>query len=132
MTRAVQDKKQVLVVAAHPDDEILGCGGTIARHIKEGDAVHVVILAEGISSRDENKGEATQKQALSALTQAAHQANAILGSTSLTLHHFPDNRMDSVDRLEVIKVVEENVEKIQPEIVYTHHIGDVNRPFPKN
>ena len=126
MSKVKPVNKRVLVVAAHPDDEVLGCGGTIARHINESDSVHVVILAEGITSRSQTNAEEAKQKELSKLAQAAQQANEILGVTSLTLHNFPDNRMDSVDRLDVIKMVEGVVEKIQPEIVYTHHAGDIN------
>jgi len=118
--------KKVLVVAAHPDDEILGCGGTITRHINESDSVHVMILAEGITSRSHTNEEGEKQKELSKLAQAAQKANEILGVTALTLHNFPDNRMDTLDRLDVIKKVNGVVEKIQPEIVYTHHAGDIN------
>lgn len=118
--------KKILVIAAHPDDEVLGCGATIARHTKIGDEVHVVILAEGVTSRDESRDLKSRKSDLSELSKAAHSANKILGVKSLTLHDFPDNRMDSLDRLEVIKVVERFIDKYRPETVYTHHAGDVN------
>ncbi len=119
-------KNKVLVVAAHPDDEILGCGGTMAKHIKNGDSVHVAILAEGITSRDKQRNREAHLGELSYLAKTAHKANEIIGVTSLKLLDFPDNRMDSVDRLDVIKVVEELINEYKPNIVYTHHIGDVN------
>lgn len=118
--------KKILVIAAHPDDEVLGCGATIARHAKSGDEVHVVILAEGVTSRDDRRDPKGRKSELSELSKASHSANEILGVKSLSLHDFPDNRMDSLDRLDVIKVVERFIEKYRPETVYTHHAGDVN------
>ncbi|OHB70611.1 MAG: GlcNAc-PI de-N-acetylase [Planctomycetes bacterium RBG_16_43_13] len=118
--------KKILVIAAHPDDEVLGCGATIAMHAKKGDEVHVVILAEGVTSRDDRRDPKGRKSELSELSKAAHSANKILGVKSLTLHDFPDNRMDSLDRLDVIKVVEQLIDKYCPETVYTHHAGDVN------
>src|SRR3989337_154253 len=118
--------KKILVVAAHPDDEVLGCGATIARHTKMGDEVNVIILAEGATSRADKRSRKLQRRALSELAQAAGKAKKILGITSLTLHNFPDNRLDSVDRLDVITVVEEFIKKYQPEVVYTHHVGDLN------
>jgi len=119
--------KTVLVVAAHPDDEVLGCGGTIARHVDAGDAVHVLIMAEGVTSRAHQRDTKNQANELSALAHAAHQANHILGTTSLTLQCFPDNRMDSIDLLEVIQSVERFIARHAPvAVLYTHHGGDVN------
>lgn len=119
-------KQTVLVTAAHPDDEVLGCGGTIARHVAEGDEVHVLILAEGATSRDESRNPEARTQELTELAQAAHKAKDILGVSSLHLHQFPDNRMDGVDLLDVIKVVEERIQQLRPTVVYTHHSGDLN------
>lgn len=118
--------RSVLVVAAHPDDEILGCGATMARHARAGDKVHVLILAEGITSRTQHPNRASKARELSELSKHAERANAVLGVASLTLHDFPDNRMDSLDLLDVIKVVEEHIGKRNPQVVYTHHAGDVN------
>lgn len=118
--------KRVLVIAAHPDDEVLGCGATMAKHAINGDEVHVVILAEGITSRDENRSRGKRSADLSQLAKAANKANSILGVKSLSFHNFPDNRMDSLEILDVIKVIEEHVGRIKPDTVYTHHAGDLN------
>lgn len=118
--------QNVLVVAAHPDDEILGCGGTIAKHVKNGDIVNVVILVEGVTSRDKNRDISNRNEELSRLGDIAKKANGFLGVDSLNLHDFPDNRLDSLDRLDLIKKVEEFIKKFNPQIVYTHHCGDVN------
>lgn len=117
--------KTVLVIAAHPDDEILGCGGTMRRHIEVGDSIHCLILAEGITSREQNSTIHNQ-DALSDLATAARQANEIIGVSSLILHNFPDNRMDSLPLLSVVKVVEQFVDKLKPSIVYTHYGNDLN------
>lgn len=122
----MKKKKKIIVFAAHPDDEIMGCGGTMARHAKEGDEVHVVILAEGVTGRDDYRDRARRKDSLSALAVAAHKANRIIGVKSLTLEEFPDNRMDGVELLDVVKCMERHIESIKPSLVYTHHIGDVN------
>lgn len=116
----------ILVIAAHPDDEILGCGGTIAWHTAHGDTVHILIMAEGITARENIRDRKGQEQALSALAQAAHTASKIVGASSLELLDFPDNRLDSVDRLDLIKAVEQQIIRHNPQVVYTHHNGDVN------
>lgn len=111
----------ILVVAAHPDDEVLGCGGTIARQCAAGHRVAVLILADGVGSRDGAAGSE-----LAARQSAARAANAILGVSDLTLLTYPDNRMDQVALLDVIKDIEQAIQRFQPDTVYTHHAGDVN------
>ena len=114
---------EILVIAAHPDDEVLGCGGVIARHARAGDKVRVVIMAEGVTSRT---GATAQAEGLQKLRTAANKANRILGTTELVMEGLPDNRLDSLDRLAVIQLVEAHIERWQPSVVYTHHVGDVN------
>lgn len=118
--------KKVLVVAAHPDDEILGCGGTIVKHVLNGDEVHIVIMAEGLTSRGNQHNIKSYNEELTALHANSQRAADVLGAKSLLLCNFPDNRMDNVDLLDVVKKIEETVDQIKPDIVYTHHIGDVN------
>lgn len=116
----------ILVVAAHPDDEVLGCGGSIAKWAKGRHAVHVVILAEGATSRDAVRDRESRVVELSSLKSAACRAGEILGAVSVQVMDMPDNRMDSLDRLDVIKAIEREVERVKPEMVVTHHAGDVN------
>ena len=116
----------VLVVAAHPDDEVLGCGATIARHAANGDRVHILILAEGATSRRAQRDRGASKQALSRLGACAQRAGRILGAKSVTLEDLPDNRLDSVDLLDIVKIVERHVERLSPHTIYTHHSGDLN------
>jgi LmbE family N-acetylglucosaminyl deacetylase len=114
-----------LVIAAHPDDEVLGCGGTIRRLANEGQEVHIAILGEGITSRYDNRGEADDSL-MEQLHADAHRAATLLGATNLTLHGLPDNRFDTVALLDIVKIIEELIEKIQPHTVYTQHGGDLN------
>lgn len=116
----------VLTIAAHPDDEILGCGATMARLVEEGHEVHVLIVAEGLTSRDNERSRDIKETELSELARNAHQANEILGVKSLELLDFPDNRMDSIDTLDVIKVVERKISEIKPSIIFTHFVNDLN------
>ena len=118
--------ESILVVAAHPDDEVLGCAGTIARHADAGDQVQVLIVAEGATSRQQQRDREQVGDELSALAQAAHKAGAILGAAGVELLDLPDNRLDSLDRLDVIKQIEERINRYEPQVVYVHHAGDVN------
>ncbi|MDD3896377.1 MAG: PIG-L family deacetylase [Candidatus Peribacteraceae bacterium] len=115
----------ILVVAAHPDDEVLGCGGTIAKLAKEGNSVHIIILGEGITSRYSSPAETDKKQIQELHTQAA-KAGKILGAQSVKIGHLPDNRFDTVPLLEIIKMVEDHVKQIKPSMVFTQHGGDLN------
>ena len=117
---------KVLVVAAHPDDEVLGCGGTMAGHAAAGDSVSVLILGEGMMARgnqgrQEHEGKITER-----LREDARKAACILGVKETVFLDFPDNRMDSVPLLDITKSVEEVIGRILPEVIYTHHPGDLN------
>ncbi|STX51391.1 Uncharacterized proteins, LmbE homologs [Legionella busanensis] len=114
---------RVLVIAAHPDDELLGCGGTVAKHVLQSDIVSTHIIAEGFTSRNSSN---SSNSSLALLHQEAIQANHIIGVTDVHIHQFPDNKLDTISRLELIKVIEAIIDNTQPDIIYTHHIGDVN------
>lgn len=115
---------RVLIVAAHPDDEVLGCGGTIAKLADNGTLVHVVFLADGVFSRD---GDSPVRSAeLESRRAAAKKACDILGVSSVSFGDFPDNRMDTVALLDITKTVEHFIFEHHPATVFTHHAGDVN------
>jgi LmbE family N-acetylglucosaminyl deacetylase len=116
----------VLVLAAHPDDEVLGVGGTIAYHAALKDRVHIAIAAEGATSRDKSRNLAARVEEIGELKAAAGKAAETLGAQSVRFLGFPDNRCDSIDRLDLVKAIEAVVEELQPETVYVHHCGDVN------
>ena len=115
----------VLVIAAHPDDEILGLGGTLARHSQAGDEVHCIIMAEGATSRQGDDGEDSNDE-LSALKAAARNAAADIGMKSPVFANFSDNRMDTSALLDVVQWLENEIKTIVPSIVYTHHSDDLN------
>jgi LmbE family N-acetylglucosaminyl deacetylase len=113
--------KTILVVAAHADDEALGCGGTIAKHVAQGDTVYAVFLADGVTSRP-----GSNKCQQAARDSAAQRAHKILGIKKSFMLGFPDNRMDSVPLLDIVQKLEWVVSEVQPQVVYTHHCCDLN------
>ena len=113
--------RQILVVAAHPDDEILGVGGTIIKHAQDGDMTHVLILGEGAMSRAN-----AEKKEIEILHKSAARAGEIIGFKNIFFAHFPDNSFDTVSLLKITKEVEKYVEEIKPDIIYTHHKYDLN------
>lgn len=117
--------KKIIIFAAHPDDEILGLGGTMCRYKSQGYKIKCIIMAEGQTSRKE-KRELTNTEVLRELYLYAKKASEIIGYDELVIEQFPDNRMDSVDLLDVIKVVEKHIDEYKPDIVFTHHYGDQN------
>ena len=116
----------ILVIAAHPDDEVLGCGGTMARLALEGNNVFTLILGEGVTSRDRKRDLAKRENEIAELKKQAENANRILGVKKVYTFDFPDNRFDTVPLLDIIKTIEEIKEALKPDIVFTHHYGDLN------
>jgi len=115
----------VLVIAAHPDDEVLGCGGTIARLSQEGHLVHIAILGEGITSRYAKRSEA-DANLIDALHKRSRQVADLLGVDQLSQHDLPDNRFDTIPLLDVVKHIETLISQLQPRVIYTQHGGDLN------
>jgi LmbE family N-acetylglucosaminyl deacetylase len=124
-----QNKKNnqiVLIVVAHPDDEVLGCGGTIAKYAKKGNKVYCLFLGGGKASRysDKKTAIAEKKQAL--LSRETQEAAKILGISEIFFNNFPDQKYDTVPFLNLVKSIEKIKETIKPDIIYTHHCGDLN------
>ena len=129
---------RILVIAAHPDDEVLGMGGTIKKHAKKGDDIKIMIMATGINARrsinyknssryfvDKKISQTMEKQVMN-LRKNAVQSSKILGAKRIQFMDFPDNEMDTVSLLEVTKTVEKHIEEFNAEIVYTHSNYDIN------
>ncbi|MBE5876144.1 MAG: PIG-L family deacetylase [Lachnospiraceae bacterium] len=117
--------KTVFVVAAHPDDEILGVGGTVAKHVAAGDKVYAMILGEGQTSRGERREDISQEVVDELHRNTLESAKAV-GYEQVYFANFPDNRFDRVDLLDIVKEVEKKIRELKPEIVYTHYSGDLN------
>ena len=115
---------RTLVVAAHPDDEVLGCGGTIARTAETDDVV-IAILGEGATSRaTQNPGELDHE--VTKLKRSAKEAQKVLGAQELIMTGLPDNRFDELPLLEIVKTVERILQEVRPGSVLTHHPSDLN------
>ena len=117
-------QKNILILAAHPDDEVLGCGGSIAKWANMGAQINVVYFTDGEASREMDLG--LKEAAIKSRKLFSEKAAILLGIKSITHFSFPDNRMDQVSLLEVVKVVESLIEKFKPELICTHHVGDIN------
>jgi len=118
--------KRVLIIAAHPDDEVLGCGGTAARLAHEGYEVFSAILGEGVTSRDVSRQREKREDQVAELKAHIREANEIIGVREVFTFDLPDNRFDSVDLLDVVKIVEGLKHQVKPEIIFTHYHQDLN------
>lgn len=120
-----KNNRRILIVAAHPDDEVLGCGATTAKHVRGGDTVWTLILGEGITSRQELTSSKKQRP-LKELKDNAQKSNAILGVEKLVMRSFPDNAFDSVPRIKIVHAIENIIKQLRPNLIYTHSSTDLN------
>jgi len=114
--------KNILVVASHPDDEVLGCGGTLYNLKKKGAKISVLFLSDGESSRKHPK----IKQLILDRKKQALKAGKILGIKNITFGDFPDNSMDTIPMLKVIKFIEKKIKEVKPDVIFTHFESDLN------
>lgn len=112
--------KRILIIAAHPDDEALGCAGTIARHVAHGGSAKCLFMTNGVDARGKNDEESASR------AQSAHRAARLLGCEQPELLDFPDNAMDSVPLISVVRAIERTIVDFAPDEVLTHHGGDLN------
>jgi len=113
-------------VAAHPDDEVLGCGATCARLARHGAEVAVLILGEGHTSRQSIRSPDAACTELDRLSEAARDAGRILGTSKIITERLPDNRFDTVSLLDIVKKIEGVKAEVRPTLLFTHHSGDLN------
>ena len=126
MLESLRNKK-ILVIVAHPDDELLGLGGTLNRLKREINCkIKVVILGEGITSRAGERDVNLWKNELKKHKQNILEAKSALGYDELGIYDLPDNRFDTVALLDIIKIIEKEKREFEPEVIFTHHGGDLN------
>ncbi|GAB6282479.1 MAG: PIG-L family deacetylase [Ignavibacterium sp.] len=119
--------KKILVVVAHPDDEVLGLGATMNKLINEYYCeIRTIILGEGITSRAETRDTKKWDEELKKHLDNIKQAQNQIGYKFVKTYQLPDNRFDSVDLLDIIKIIEKEKNEFEPEIIFTHHGGDLN------
>mgnify|MGYP001616664164 CR=1 FL=1 len=118
--------KRILIVAAHPDDEILGCGATVARLIREGAVAYTLILGEGITSRDAERNREKRESKIKRIKLSSITANKIIGVKKVFIYDFPDNRFDTIPLLDIIKVIEKIKNIVMPDTLFTHYKEDLN------
>lgn len=118
--------KEILIVVAHPDDEVLGCAGSIARYAAEGKNVRVIFLSDGVRSRYVNSRDNCFQSELKTRISSAEYAAEILGIKSIFFANFKDNQMDEGCLLDKVRFIEEKISIFNPEIVLTHHACDLN------
>ena len=119
-----KNKKSILVVAAHPDDEVLGCGGTIAKLAESGSAVNVLFISNGVDSRGGKQKEI--KNNIEIRKRAAIKSCKILGTKYPKFLGLPDNQLDMFSLLQLTKMIEKFIKKYSPTVVYTHFEEDLN------
>jgi LmbE family N-acetylglucosaminyl deacetylase len=112
---------KVLVIVAHPDDEILGCGGTIAYHRSQNHRIKIIFLSDGVTSRNKFKKSEIKKR-----LESAKKACFELGVEDLEFKSFPDNMFDSIPLIKIVKTIENVILKFKPNIIYTHSYCDLN------
>jgi LmbE family N-acetylglucosaminyl deacetylase len=117
--------KSILVIAAHPDDEVLGCGGTIAKLAAKGAHVHILILATGLTSRKEFCPENSANDLRAHYDRAKRAAN-LLGAASVNFADFPDQKLDTLPLLQITQRIEAEINATNPVAIFTHHGGDLN------
>jgi LmbE family N-acetylglucosaminyl deacetylase len=113
--------RRILIIVAHPDDEVLGCGGTIAKHSDLGDLVNVIFLADGVNSRSD-----AGLIELEIRKTNAKAACKILGVNHISFGQFPDNKLDTLPLIEIVKYIETALTEFNPDIIYTHSALDLN------
>lgn len=126
MLESLRNKK-IMIIVAHPDDELLGLGASMNKLIHEYNVdTKVLILGEGITSRADKRDTEIWKSDLIKHKQNIVDAQKAIGYQQVAVHDLPDNRFDTVALLDIIKIIEKEKHAFEPDVIFTHHGGDVN------
>ena len=117
--------KRVLVIAAHPDDEVLGCGGAVAKMSNLGVECHLLIVTDGSSAQYRDSDHL--HEIIEAKKKETKGCADILGFKSIHYGKLPDMKLDSTPHIRINQVIENVIDEVQPDTVFTHFWGDVNR-----
>jgi len=125
---SIDNAGRVMVIAAHPDDEVLGCGATIHKLVKKGWQAHLVVMSAGVSGRHilDQKASDDIQEKQTQLGRQLRRAAAVIGYKGVDTFDFPDNRMDTVGRMDLVHAIRPLIERERPDLVLTHHPGDYN------
>lgn len=117
--------ERVLVIAAHPDDEVLGLGGTIAKYVKAGAEVAVLIVTDGSSAQYRDNGRL--KEIIAVKKRETSNCAEVLGVKHIFYGELPDMKLDVTPHIEINRVIENVINDFRPTVAFTHFIGDVNK-----
>ncbi len=115
--------KTVLVVAAHPDDDAFGCGGTLRKLANRNNKIYAIYFTDGVSARKYKK---KLKKNIYDRKKNAESASKIMGIKKCIYHSFPDNQLDKIPLLQIIQKIEDQIKKIKPDLIFTHFENDLN------
>ena len=114
-------KKKILIIVAHTDDESFGCGGLIKKMSLNKNKISAISFTNGVGSRSNNRDKEIKKRKIYSI-----KAAKILGFNWLAQYNYPDNRLDSINLLEIIQVIEKHKKQFRPHVVITHNFSDLN------
>lgn len=119
-------KRKVLVIAAHPDDEVLGMGGALLKHKAEGDSISIMFMSDGVTGRDFVYDRAARQADIDRRKEMALQAGKLFDARKIDFLDLPNLRLDREYILELTKHIEDQIDCVHPDIVYTHFSNDTN------
>ena len=116
---------KILIIAAHPDDEVLGMGATIKKLSSKKHKIHLCVISEGASAQYKNKDMIRIRR------EACRKSSVVLGISKIDFFEFPDMKLDKIPHVEINRKIEQIIKKFQPKVVYTTPSNDLNKDHHK-